>query len=566
MVAPVAVTSQTMTKHFASSSIFTVQPLSTVKPLEHSTLQQYNLATKSMLQYLDLEPQTCRISFETFIKGFDFLGIAILDFRARILFASCSSRNTGMDSNDIEISLMLHDALPVDIDVPSIYEIFLSYDLDNKGGLTFQQFQECLSTPGIKSKFSVQVTSTLLYLFRKHEVNRVISFPSFVKLWTAHFIEPTQVFRQRNITEHVSRHRMLLEICVPFFKRKRRMNIILLDVLEESNDYSSKFEKARLQIIDRRKEVRMTLEVERRSENQLIHKQQRKTIVEKSLRSREMGKFLLERRKKAVHLNSRRHTMSKIHSDQVVIEKEDRDAIVRNRKEKDVINTESIRSTARDRMDFTHNGLDEIPTHLFEKREAQMKLMDVKIMDFSKNNITSLPNDRFFYFLSSLRKLVLSGNELQCLPNEVNALRSLQILLLDGNQINQLPHSISMLNTLVVIDVSNNELQGFPVDFCNLPNLKVLIAHSNELYTLPTDMGRLVNLGCLDLSSNKLGMIPESVCTLVRLFSINLASNRLSYLPPSIGALSNLEQLDISFNNIQVSLISTLRDSIQYLF
>ena len=564
MIAPIGDVSQTASKssiepqYCASSSIFIVRPLSTVEPLEQSTLQEYDLVTKSVLQFLKLEPATCRVDFETFVKGFDFLGVIILDFRARVLFASCSSRNTGMDSNDIEISLMLHDALPVNLDVPSIYEIFSSYDLDKQGGLTFQQFQECLSTPGVKSKLRIRDTSTLLFLFRKYVIKKVISFPSFVSLWTAYFVEPKHELHQRDITEHISTRRRLLELFVPILKRKRRMKIISEAVLEESNDYSSTFEKTRLQIIARRKEVRLKVEVERRLENKLIHKQQRQTIVEESVRGREIGKFLFKRRKEAIHLSRRRNATHKIHSDQAVIEQEERDAIIHNLKVKDIIDTESIQSTARDRMDFAQNGLDEVPKHLFDK----MKLMDVKIMDFSQNNITSLPHDNFFFWLSSMRKLALSGNGIQSLPDELYSLSRLEILLLDGNQIKDLPSSISQLSTLVVLDLSNNELQVFPPDFCDLPNLKVLIAHSNELLTLPTDMGRLANLECLDLSSNKLGMIPVSVCTIGGLFSLKLSSNRLSYLPQSIGALTKLEHLDISYNNIWVSLRIKFRTSI----
>jgi hypothetical protein len=516
---------------------------------------EYWSATKSMIRYLNLSPDKCRADYDMFAKGLDFLGIVILECRVRALYETCCSRDTGMDANELEIALMLHDALPVDVDVPSIYEIFSSYDLDQKGELTFQQFQECLGTPGVKSKFRMKNTSTLLNLFRKHAIAKVISFPSFVKLWIDYFVELKHELRQRGINERISKRTRLIEIFVPILKRNRRRKILIKLVMEERSGYSPKFEEAKLQIIEKRKETRLRNDEEKRSENQNVKARQREAIVEDSRRAREKGKFLFRRRKEAVHLSRRRNATSKVQSYRIKIEKEERDAINRNRQEKDIADIELIQSAANDRIDLAHNDLEEVPLHLYEKREAQMKLMDVKIMDLSKNNISSLPCDSFFHHLTSMRKLTLSGNNIRSFPSELESLSSLEILLLDGNEINELPSSVSKLYALKVIDVSNNKLQGFPLEFCNLPELRVLIAHSNEIFTLPTNIGQLANLGCLDLSNNKLGMIPESTCTLGGLFSVNLSSNRLSCLPQSIGKLSNLEQLDISYNNIQVRFV-----------
>lgn len=554
MIVPIAASERTsngnsLRKECTITRTAIMQQSNAIAPSEY-----WSAATKSMLRYLNLSPNDCRVDYEMFVKGLDFLSIVILECRVRALYETCCSRDTGLDANETEIALMLHDALPVDVDVPSIYEIFSSYDLDQKGELTFRQFQECLGTPGVKSKFRLKNESTLLYLFYKHAIDKVISFPSFVKLWIDYFVELKHEMRQRGIKECISKGRRLMEICVPILKRKRRRNILIKLVMEERSGYSSKFEDAKLQIIEKRKETRLRNDEEKRLEKQNIQKREREVIVEESRRAREKGKFIFRRRKEAVHLSRRRNAMSKVQSYRIKIDKEERETIIRNRQEKDIADTESIQSAAKDRIDLAHNGLEEVPPYLYEKREAQMKLMDVKIMDLSKNNINALPCDSFFYYLTSMRKLTLSGNNIRSLPSELDSLSSLEILLLDGNEIHELPHSVSKLCALKVLDVSNNKLQGFPLDFCDLPELRVLIAHSNDIFTLPTNMGQLANLGCLDLSNNKLGMIPESTCTLGGLFSIKLSSNRLSCLPQSIGKLSNLEQLDISYNNIQVGL------------
>ena len=538
-----------------------VAPLDIDNQLQESTVRQYAAAAKSIMYKLGVS-ESEKIGFEAFKRGLDSADIIILEHRALSLFKSCDEQNFGLISVcDLELCLMVNDACPTTTDrTINLYEIFSSYDVDKIGHLTFIQFQECISTPGLKSRSGVKDLGTLHYIFQKFASGDVIvDYSAFAKLWIRYLVDPGYELKRRNLLEDVKVSRRIVEFVVPFLKGQRRKDRLYKVVKNDIYDGASKFVGVKQRIIQLRKEAQSNSDEVRRSAKRIGRRQKRETLIDVSQRGKNKDNFVLNRRKE-VYLRKRRHAIAlrKIQEDCEISAKEQRRSIIVEREEKDATEAELIRKTFTDRLVLTNVGLVEIPKYLYEDRNSQMKLMDIKVLDFSQNSLKTLPSTNFFFHLTSIRKLSLSRNNLQRLPEEFDSLKRLEILLLDHNCIEELPHSLGKLEHLQILDISFNKLRILSSEFCSLSKMRILEAHSNCIMDLPHDIGRLEKLESLDMSKNKLVTLPTSICSLGRLFKMNLASNQLSDLPASFGDLASLVELDISCNEIQVSKVKDL--------
>nr|QBK89610.1 MAG: hypothetical protein LCPAC001_01200 [Pithovirus LCPAC001] len=117
-------------------------------------------------------------------------------------------------------------------------------------------------------------------------------------------------------------------------------------------------------------------------------------------------------------------------------------------------------------LDISNLELIEWPKQLVGKENL------IKKLDFSRNKLTSLPNN-----LTNLETLMCSNNKLTSLPNN--------------------------LTKLEILDCSSNKLTSLPN---NLTNLKILVCFRNKLTSLPNDLTKLKELYCWNnkLFSNKL--------------------------------------------------------------
>ena len=95
-----------------------------------------------------------------FRRALDQAGVIVLEVRARRVFESCRRRaddadvgssSSGLDVTGLEIALMILRLLPTTAEgeagaYPPPREVFLCYDLDERGTLDYDQFAQCVST------------------------------------------------------------------------------------------------------------------------------------------------------------------------------------------------------------------------------------------------------------------------------------------------------------------------------------------------------------------------------------------------------------------------------------
>ncbi|OXB60529.1 hypothetical protein ASZ78_007432 [Callipepla squamata] len=155
---------------------------------------------------------------------------------------------------------------------------------------------------------------------------------------------------------------------------------------------------------------------------------------------------------------------------------------------------------------------------------SPLSLKELKILNISKNNISSLAENVFM----SCTKLELFNARMNVLEIMPDLSSSITTLKLSQNCFINVPETILLLPHLRSVDLSQNKILSLPgpVHWKSL-NLRELLFNHNQI-------------GVLDLS--------EKACAWSRLEKLHLSNNKLKEIPPQIGFLENLTSLDVSHN------------------
>ncbi|XP_040557181.1 leucine-rich repeat serine/threonine-protein kinase 2 isoform X2 [Gallus gallus] len=155
---------------------------------------------------------------------------------------------------------------------------------------------------------------------------------------------------------------------------------------------------------------------------------------------------------------------------------------------------------------------------------APVSLKELKILNISKNNISSLAENA----LMGCTKLELFNARMNALEIIPDLSSSITTLKLSQNCFINVPEAILLLPHLRSVDLSQNKIISLPgpVHWKSL-NLRELLFNHNQI-------------GVLDLS--------EKACAWSRLEKLHLSNNKLKEIPPQIGFLENLTSLDVSHN------------------
>ncbi|EQB60497.1 cytoplasmic membrane protein [Vairimorpha apis BRL 01] len=189
--------------------------------------------------------------------------------------------------------------------------------------------------------------------------------------------------------------------------------------------------------------------------------------------------------------------------------------------------------------------------------EKIRKFTNLKILLLQNNLIQSLPAS--IIYLNKLVVLNYSSNSLFYIPKYVGKLKSLEELYLENNNLIDNLSILRDLKKLIVLNVSNNKLKKLfeDIDNClttlpdnigNLSNLEILYVNNNYLESLPTTIYKLQNLIILDIKNNNLILLPDNICFLKNLTYLYANKNKLLRLPVIFGSLINLKYLDLSDN------------------
>ena len=126
----------------------------------------------------------------------------------------------------------------------------------------------------------------------------------------------------------------------------------------------------------------------------------------------------------------------------------------------------------------------------------------VQHLDRSHTSLTTVPPDRIRISNSQLKALNLSGNSLEILPNnfqaiylltrsskELELLTELEELIISKNNLSVIPENIKSLQRLRILNLSSNSLTSLPSGLVLLSSLQMLSLNNLYLTELPEDLG-----------------------------------------------------------------------------
>jgi len=160
----------------------------------------------------------------------------------------------------------------------------------------------------------------------------------------------------------------------------------------------------------------------------------------------------------------------------------------------------------------------------------------VCIIDFSFNDLTSLPAIGMNMNFPNLQHFDCSNNQLRFIPN-MN-FPKLQIFSCNNNKLKSLPDTINLPN-LKEFNCYMNQLRFIP-DNMDFPNLQIFRCYSNSLTSLPDNMN-FPNLQEFSCHYNQLRFIPDNM-NFPNLRQFKCYNNQLTSLPDNMN-FPNLQKL-----------------------
>lgn len=126
-----------------------------------------------------------------------------------------------------------------------------------------------------------------------------------------------------------------------------------------------------------------------------------------------------------------------------------------------------------------------------------------------------------------LRQLLLDGNRLRVLPDDIGRLVSLRHLSLAHNQLTTLPDALARLSALSHLNVAANDLECLPDALGEATALEILRADGCLLRWVAPSLGNLPLLREFDLSDNMLTSLPDAMRWLPAACVVRLYDNPL---------------------------------------
>ncbi|CAK9809411.1 Protein phosphatase PHLPP-like protein [Anthophora plagiata] len=177
------------------------------------------------------------------------------------------------------------------------------------------------------------------------------------------------------------------------------------------------------------------------------------------------------------------------------------------------------------------NALTALPTSFFINTEK------MKVLNLSNNRLSELPHlgegNKNRHNNHNLEKLYLTANCLTDTALDTLAkLTSLRVLHIAYNTLDTLPEScIGSWKDLEELVLSGNRLQYLPDNVANLRHLRVLRVHSNRLLTCPT-FNKTASLKVLDLAHNQLDRVNLATLVPPQLQFLDISCNSRLHVDP----------------------------------
>lgn len=141
---------------------------------------------------------------------------------------------------------------------------------------------------------------------------------------------------------------------------------------------------------------------------------------------------------------------------------------------------------------------------------------------------------------SNAKKLYLSHQKIETLPESICDLIKVEEISLIGNRLKDLPSRFGQLKNLKRLHLSNNLFETIPAEIFELPNLTHICIRENKIKFLPENIGDLITIRDIDLDSNRISSIPLTASNFEIIYNISLWDNPI--IDPPIQILEQGEE------------------------
>nr|XP_006817044.1 PREDICTED: malignant fibrous histiocytoma-amplified sequence 1 homolog [Saccoglossus kowalevskii] len=186
----------------------------------------------------------------------------------------------------------------------------------------------------------------------------------------------------------------------------------------------------------------------------------------------------------------------------------------------------------------------------FEKFPTQLKnATHLEIVNLSYNTIGDTETSDMFSSLHHLKSLNMENTQSKYIPDGCIDSPTLEELLLGGNNIEQIPEEIQNMKNLRVLSVENNNLVVVPMHIFQHMSLEAFLANGNRIHTISKNIPTLDdtterNLSHLNVGNNFLKSVPKSVEKVTSLKKLDVSYNLLYFLPSALVELVNTNECE----------------------
>jgi hypothetical protein len=155
--------------------------------------------------------------------------------------------------------------------------------------------------------------------------------------------------------------------------------------------------------------------------------------------------------------------------------------------------------------------------------------------------------DELFAFKDTLEILDLSKNNLSSLPNEFKEFKKLKIAFFSENNFEVFPEVLAECHSLTMVGFKSNRIKSIPENAFP-KSLRWLILTDNQLTKIPDSIGDCYKLQKCAIAGNQLKTLPESMRNCINLELLRVSANLLDEVPSWLVELPSLSWLAIDGN------------------
>jgi hypothetical protein len=149
----------------------------------------------------------------------------------------------------------------------------------------------------------------------------------------------------------------------------------------------------------------------------------------------------------------------------------------------------------------------------------------LEILDLSNNQLQTLPNE--LWKLKKLKIIFASNNHFETLPESLGECESLEMIGFKANKIKHVP-ATSLPIRLRWLILTDNQITCLPDTLGERPRMQKLALAGNLLTDLPANLAQLNNLELVRISANQLTQCPDQLLVLPKLAWLAFSGNPFS--------------------------------------